>query len=94
MSSAKDEIVELTVERIGARGDGVAQHAGKPVYLAFAAPGDRVRARLGAARDEGRLGTVVEIRVPGARGRPQPARISGPAAVARSSISPTMPIAT
>jgi 23S rRNA (uracil1939-C5)-methyltransferase len=70
MNAPKDEIVELTVERVGSRGDGVAQHAGKPVYLAFAAPGDRVRARLGAARDEGRSGTIVEIVTPGARQAP------------------------
>lgn len=70
MSAAKDEIVELTVERIGARGDGVAEHAGQPVYLAFAAPGDRVRARLGRPRDQGRLGTIVEILAPGARQAP------------------------
>jgi 23S rRNA (uracil1939-C5)-methyltransferase len=65
--AAEDDTVELTVERVGARGDGIALYAGKPVYLAFTAPGDRVRARLGAPRDEGRLGTVVEILAPGAR---------------------------
>ncbi|HXP77112.1 MAG TPA: class I SAM-dependent RNA methyltransferase [Stellaceae bacterium] len=70
MSAAKHDTVELTVERVGARGDGIAEYAGKPVYLAFAAPGDRVRARLGAPRDEGRLGTVVEILAPGARQSP------------------------
>jgi 23S rRNA (uracil1939-C5)-methyltransferase len=66
----KDEIVELTVERVGSRGDGVAEHAGQPVYIAFAAPGDRLRVRLGAARDEGRVGTLVEILSPGARQAP------------------------
>ena len=67
MTAASGDTVELTVEHVGARGDGVAVHDGKPVYLAFTAPGDRVRARLGAPRDEGRVGTVVEILVPGAR---------------------------
>jgi 23S rRNA (uracil1939-C5)-methyltransferase len=37
----------LTVERIGARGDGVARHEGKPIFLPFTAPGDVVRARIG-----------------------------------------------
>jgi 23S rRNA (uracil1939-C5)-methyltransferase len=59
--------VELTVERVGARGDGVAMHGGMPIYLAFTAPGDRIRARLGAARDEGRIGTVVDMVAPGPR---------------------------
>ena len=38
--SSKSNTVELTVERVGARGDGIAEHAGKPVYLPFTAPGD------------------------------------------------------
>jgi 23S rRNA (uracil1939-C5)-methyltransferase len=52
--------VELTVERIGAQGDGVAQYRGELVYLPFAVTGDRVLARLGARRGGGREGRVVE----------------------------------
>jgi 23S rRNA (uracil1939-C5)-methyltransferase len=70
VTAVHEEIVTLTVERVGARGDGIAEHAGEPVYIAFTAPGDRVRARLGAPRDEGRLGTLVEIVAPGARQAP------------------------
>jgi len=70
MSAVEHEIVELTIDRVGARGDGVGEHAGHPVFLAFAAPGDRLRARLGAPRDKGRLGTIVEIVTPGARQAP------------------------
>jgi len=69
MSARADE-VELTVERVGARGDGIAQHAGAPVYLPFTAPGDRVRARLGARRDRGRAGQVLALPSPGARETP------------------------
>ncbi len=65
--STKHETPELTVDHVGARGDGIAMHEGKPVYLPFTAPGDRVRARLGAARDEGRMAAVVEVLSPGAR---------------------------
>ncbi len=70
MSGVNRELLELTVERVGVRGDGIATHEGKPVYLAFTAPGDRIRARLGAARDEGNIGSVVEILAPGARQTP------------------------
>jgi 23S rRNA (uracil1939-C5)-methyltransferase len=70
MSGPATDTVELTVERVGARGDGVAMHGGKPVYLAFTAPGDRIRARLGAARDDGRIGTVVDMVAPGPRQAP------------------------
>jgi 23S rRNA (uracil1939-C5)-methyltransferase len=55
-----NELVELLVERLGAQGDGVAQHRGGPVFLPFTAPGDRVRAGLGARRGGGREGKVVE----------------------------------
>ena len=52
--------VELSVERVGARGDGIAQHRGEPVFLPFTVPGDRVRARLGARRGGGREGRVID----------------------------------
>ena len=57
---ASDRLVELAVERIGARGDGIAEHEGEPVFLPFTVPGDRVRARLGARRGGGREGWAVE----------------------------------
>jgi len=55
-----DKFVELAVERIGAQGDGIAEYDGKPVFLPFTVPGDRVRARLGARRHGGREGLVIE----------------------------------
>jgi 23S rRNA (uracil1939-C5)-methyltransferase len=54
------ELVEMSVERLGAQGDGIAQHAGEPVFLPFTVPGDRVLARLGSRRGPGREGRVVE----------------------------------
>ena len=54
------EFVNLSVERLGARGDGIAQYTGEPVFLPFTVPGDRVLARLGARRGPGREGQVVE----------------------------------
>ena len=55
------ELVELSVDRIGAAGDGIAQWHGVTVYLPFTAAGDRVRAVLGAHRGGGREGRVVEM---------------------------------
>jgi len=66
-----DELVELLVERLGAQGDGIVEHAGQPVFLPFTVAGDRVRARLGARRGGGREGRVVERLAPGA-GRTDP----------------------
>jgi 23S rRNA (uracil1939-C5)-methyltransferase len=70
MSTGSDDTVDLTIERVGARGDGIADYRGKPVFVAFTAPGDRVRARLGPKRDEGRIGEVVKLVAPGARQTP------------------------
>jgi hypothetical protein len=39
-------LIELSVERLGARGDGIAEHGGEAVFLPFTMRGDRVRARL------------------------------------------------
>jgi 23S rRNA (uracil1939-C5)-methyltransferase len=55
-----DELVELSVERLGAQGDGIAQYEGESVFVPFTLPGDRVRARLGPRRGTGREGLVVE----------------------------------
>ena len=66
-----DGVVELAVARIGARGDGIADHDSEPIFLPFTVPGDRVRARLGARRGGGREGRVVE-RLASGGGRADP----------------------
>lgn len=60
----------LRVERVGARGDGIATWQGKPVYLPLTAPGDSARVRLGPRRDVGRSGTVIELLEAGERQPP------------------------
>lgn len=61
--------VELTIDSVGVRGDGVGRYDGTPVYVPFTAPGDRVRVRLSPAKGEAR-GEVVELLEPGARAKP------------------------
>src|SRR5260221_3866273 len=51
--AAPGTLVETTIERLGARGDGVALLYEGPLYVPFALPGERVRARIGAPRGEG-----------------------------------------
>ena len=55
-----DHLAEVTVEQVGAHGDGIANFEGEPVFLPFTVPGDRVRAQLGARRGGGREGRVIE----------------------------------
>jgi len=54
------ETAELTVESLGAQGDGIAYWCGETIFLPFTSPGDRVRAKLGMRRGSGREGRVVE----------------------------------
>lgn len=42
----------LTVERVGTRGDGVAQHEGETYHLPYSLPGETVRALVGEGRAE------------------------------------------
>ena len=60
MGRSTETPVELSIERIGARGDGIAQYRGERVFVPFTVPGDRVRAQLGARRLGGREGRVVD----------------------------------
>jgi len=61
--------VELTIDNVGVRGDGVAYHDGQPIYVPFAAPGDRVRVRLATEKGE-RRGDIIEILTAGERAKP------------------------
>ncbi len=52
---------ELTIESLGGRGDGVAIHEGKPVFVPFTLPGESVRVRLVGERSAGFKAELVEI---------------------------------
>ena len=58
------KIIDITVDTLGARGDGIADTPAGRLYVPFAAPGDRLRVRLGAARGEGRAAHIVGIAAP------------------------------
>jgi 23S rRNA (uracil1939-C5)-methyltransferase len=51
--------VEVLVGDLGAAGDGIAITEQGPVYIAYAAVGDRLRVVLGPRRGEGREGRIV-----------------------------------
>ncbi|HVZ98784.1 MAG TPA: RNA methyltransferase [Caulobacterales bacterium] len=62
----------LDVAEIGARGDAVSEGAGGPIYVAFALPGERVRARVSGDRAQ-----VIEVLTPSADRRAPPCRHFG-----------------
>ncbi|MCK6581321.1 MAG: hypothetical protein L6Q98_24790 [Anaerolineae bacterium] len=55
------ELVELTIEDIAAGGRGLAFHKGKPVFVPFTIPGERVRARLISTGDRGAVAEGVAL---------------------------------
>jgi 23S rRNA (uracil1939-C5)-methyltransferase len=54
--------VEIAIESLGARGDGIGRIAGgRPVFVAGALPGERVRARLGPPEAAGLRGMLTAV---------------------------------
>ena len=70
------DLVELSIEQLGARGDGIGQIGGARVFLPLALPGERWRVRLVARRADGLVAAPVASleRVPRA---PAPCRHFG-----------------
>ncbi|MET0402462.1 MAG: methyltransferase domain-containing protein [Cystobacter sp.] len=71
-----DSLTELTIERLGQLGEGVATHEGRTVFVPGAFPGDRVRVRL---EQEGRVmrgHQVGDVLQPSADRKPSPCVIS------------------
>jgi 23S rRNA (uracil1939-C5)-methyltransferase len=50
------EIAEITIEALGGRGDGIGRLRGKPVFVALALPGERLRVRIAGRRGDGLVG--------------------------------------
>jgi len=61
------KIVEVTVERIVPNGYGIAFAENRTVFVALAAPGDRVRVRLDQVKGRTAFGEIVEILEPSAQ---------------------------
>lgn len=59
-------VTEVTIASLGARGDGVGQYDGKPVYVPFSLPGELLRARLMEERGEGLSAEPLEVLRPSA----------------------------
>nr|WP_298682243.1 TRAM domain-containing protein [uncultured Dongia sp.] len=55
------DTVDLTIDALGAQGDGIARYQGASVFVAYALPGDRVRVALTAKGNSAFTGRVKEI---------------------------------
>lgn len=58
------QIVEIKIDSVGRRGDGVGAWKGHPVFVPRALPGEVVRVRLAENRDKGYSGQLVELMNP------------------------------
>ncbi|MBM3533313.1 MAG: class I SAM-dependent RNA methyltransferase [Alphaproteobacteria bacterium] len=51
--------VEVVIERLGAAGDGIAEHEGRRLFISNALPGERLAVEIGAGRGEGHAASVL-----------------------------------
>ncbi len=51
--------IEVVVDRLGAAGDGIAEHGGQRLFVPGALPGERLLVHLGPPRGDGRIATIV-----------------------------------
>ncbi len=70
--------IELVIDRLGGGGDGIGMVDDQRVYVPFAAPGDRVRARLGRLDGQAYRGEFIELVQPGPNHREPPCPHFGP----------------
>ena len=60
---AAGETVEVEIEAIGARGDGIARAGGVAIFVPLTAPGDRLTVKVGTKRGDGLAGEAVAWQV-------------------------------
>lgn len=70
--NADNRVVELAIAAIGSRGDGLAEHDGRRVFVPRTVPGDVVRVRLTGRRGDALVGEIAGLVTAGS-GRAKPA---------------------
>ncbi|OUS16833.1 23S rRNA (uracil-5-)-methyltransferase RumA [Rhodospirillales bacterium 47_12_T64] len=70
--------IELEIDILGARGDGVGDHDGKPVFVPMTMPGDRLRVKLVGERSGGLKAEILELQEQGAGHVDPPCKHFGP----------------
>ena len=72
--------MDIRIDRLGARGDGIADTDDGPVYVPFALAEETVRARIGKTRGDGRSAVLQEVVSPGPDRQQPSCRYFGPVA--------------
>lgn len=65
-------VVEVDIDSLGARGDGIARLDGEALFVPFTVPGERVVARVEGRRGDGLAAALVEVIRPGPGRVPPP----------------------
>jgi 23S rRNA (uracil1939-C5)-methyltransferase len=71
-------LMEVLINRLGARGDGISDTADGPVYVPFALPGETVSVRVGKSRGDGRAAELRDVLSPSADRQAAVCRHFGP----------------
>ena len=69
--AALPRTLELTIDSVGGRGDGVARHGGEQVFVPGTIPGERVVVKVDGRRGDGLSASLLQILTP-AEGRQEP----------------------
>lgn len=69
---AEGDVIEVTIEKIVAGGDGLARAGGMPLFVPLSAPEDRLRVRLVQVRSSYGRAEIVEVLAPGPARREPP----------------------
>ncbi|WP_421783694.1 23S rRNA (uracil(1939)-C(5))-methyltransferase RlmD [Kiloniella litopenaei] len=70
--------IEIQIDTLGARGDGVADYEGRPVYVPMTMPGDKLRVKLVGERSGGFKADILELQELGANHVEPPCEHFGP----------------
>lgn len=71
-AAALPRSLEIDIDELGGRGDGVGHHDGQSVFVPCTVPGDRVLARVDGRKSDGLAASCLQLLVPG-EGRVAPA---------------------
>ncbi len=60
----RDDLIDVTVERLAYGGDGIARHGGLALFIPMAAPGDRLRVRVTEIKKSYGRAVIEEVLTP------------------------------
>lgn len=64
-AAALPHTLEIEIDELGGRGDGVGRHDGQPVFVPCTVPGDRVVVRVDGRKSDGLSASCLDLLIPG-----------------------------